>query len=634
MNREAYMNINKTKYRYLMDCLDLTEKRPIIKYTIPVPKGEEKPTDEFFDRDYPDVTISNKKFVKMIDKTANALIAFGIKKGDIVTVCQTNTPEIMYMDYALSKIGAMSNYIYPNVTADEMRYYIDELDSKYMFILDDAPIRKNVQQALKDTDIKIISSSVIESFPKMFKVIASKKMKQEIVQLNNETKWNEFIKNGKSVAAKEVEYTPKYVCSYVHTSGTSSVPKAIIETNENVNAVTENYFLDKAPTAIGKLALQTIPQFVEYGKTTNHIYFCNNFCMLITPEMDPRNYYDLVKKYKPAFTYTTPSHIRELIKRPVDMNSFVYGAIGGDGFDDVEEPFNEYMLKNKGKECILQGYGASEVSAVVAYNLPNRYKVGSLGKLAVGLTGMIIEPDTFNVLTKPNTIGELCVTGPTVTLGYAGNSKDETDKIFVKHPDGTIWVHLGDYISVDEDGFLYYHGRIKNVIARKSFKFSPKEIDDVILTIDDVLQSVTVAKYHVEDGQVPSTHIVLKENADREKTIEKIISVVNESVQEFHRPAVYKIQPDIIRTRNNKVNINALRIEDNATLPPNVIDAEIFLSADKDYDYDMKVFLNKKTDEKSVIDFIEKTAKNEKILNGKISYEFVTGESNNYIRFI
>ena len=128
------LDINKTKYRYLMDNIDLSKKQPILKYCIPVPKGEEKPTDEFYNRDYPDVTISNYKFIKMIDKVANSLVAYGIKAGDVITICQTNTPEIIYMDYALNKIGACANYIYPNVTAEEMKYYIEELNSKCLFI--------------------------------------------------------------------------------------------------------------------------------------------------------------------------------------------------------------------------------------------------------------------------------------------------------------------------------------------------------------------------------------------------------------------------------------------------------------------------------------------------------------------
>lgn len=632
---ENLMNINKTKYRYFMDNIDLSTKRTAIKYTIPVDK-EPLPDSEYFNRDYPVVDISNKKLVEMIDKTAKALLAIGVKKETVVTICQTNTPEILYMDYSLSKIGAIANYIYPNVTAEEMRYYLDELDSKYMFILDDAPIKANVKKAVNGRDIKIISSSVIESFPKLFKLIASKKAPANTEKLENEIKWEDFIKQGKRVkCVDEAPYVPKATCSYVHTSGTSKTPKAVIETNENVNCVTKNYEIDGFHHEAGKIGLQTIPQFVEYGKTTNHLYLCNGVCIVIIPEMNPKNYYDLISKFKPEYGFATPSHARELIKRPTDMSNTICLGFGGDGFDDVEEKLNKYLKENGASDCAFQGYGSTETSAVAITNLPNSHKIGSIGKPFGETKAIIVEPDTFNIINEPNKVGELCLTGPGVTNGYAGNSKEETEQVYVKHPDGLTYVHMGDYVSVDEEGFYFYHGRIKNVIARKSFKFSPKEIEDAILSHSKVAQCVVVGKYDKEEGQVPSAHIVLTDDTDREKTLNEIITIVNDNVQEFHRPTVYKIKSEIIKTRNNKININALKIEDIATIPPGISDAEITLSDDENFDYELKLFTaTENTDKEKIIAFIDSIAKNEKVLNGKIRYSFVNEKSKTYIKEI
>lgn len=622
---ENLMNTNKTKYRYFMDCIDLSVKITAIKYTIPVDK-EPLQNSEYLNRDYPVVNISNRKLIEMIDKTAKALLAIGVQKDTVVTICQTNTPEILYMDYALSKIGAIANYIYPNVTADEMMYYLDELDSKYMFILDDTPIKANVKKAVSGRDIKIISSTVIESFPKLFKLVASKKAPIATERLVNEIKWNDFIKKGKSVKdVTEASYVPNSTCSYVHTSGTSKTPKAVVETNENVNCVTKNYEIDGFHHESGRIGLQTIPQFVEYGKTTNHLYLCNGVCLVIIPEMNPKNYYDLIKKFKPEYGFATPSHARELIKRPTDMSNTVCLGFGGDGFDDIEENLNKYLKENGSSACACQGYGSTEVSAVAITNLPNQHKIGSIGKPFGETIAIIVEPDTFNVINEPNKVGELCITGPGVTNGYAGNSKDETDKVYVKHPDGLTYVHMGDYVSFDEEGFYFYHGRIKNVIARKSFKFAPKEIENAILSHSKVAQCVVVGKYDKEEGQVPSAHIVLTDDTDREKTLNEIIEIVNETVQEFHRPTVYKIKSEIIKTRNNKININALKIEDIATIPPEISDAEIALSDDENFDYELKLIAETENiDEKKIKEFIEKTAQNEKVLNGKIRYSFVT----------
>lgn len=620
----ARLNINKTKYRYFMD--NVKPEGTAIIYTIPVPKGEEKPTDEFFDRDYPDVKISYKKFIKMIDKTAAALIAYGVKKGDIVTVCHTNTPEIFYMDYALSKIGAIPNYIYPNITADEMKYFIEELDSKYVFVLDEPDIKKNMKKALEGTDIKVISSSVIDAFPPLFKKIAAKKKPVEQVEIPNEIKWAVFIRNGEKIKdVKENPYTPNDTCSFVHSSGTSGTPKAIMESNENINSVVLNFVIDEINYKQGGKCVQTIPEFVEYGKTTNHILFCNNVSNILIPEMEPKNFYDLLSKYQPEYCFATPSHARELIKRKTNMSKSELFMFGGDGFDDIEIKLNEYIKENGGNSFAFQGYGASEYSALVVCNRPKAHKIGSVGKVQGKTEYVLIVPETIDVITTPNTIGELCVTGPGMTKGYAGNSKDETEKVFVKHPDGKTYVHLGDLISIDEDGFLSYHGRIKNIIKRKSFAFSPQEIIDAILKHENVKSCMVVPRYSKEEGETPSAHIVLNDYSDCEKTLDEIKALVDENVQEFHRPTHYKIRQAIPLTKNNKNNITALKIEDTATMFDGVVSADIEAHNTSEYEFYLKVKIKSdKTDEgieKALEEHINKIAHIIKFNVGKIMYE-------------
>ena len=221
-------SIYKTKYRFLKDNLKPFPIRNILTYTIPVDK-EPKEIDGHLNRDYPAINITNINFLKMIDKVANSLVAMGVKKGDFVIMCQSNTPEAFYMDYALSKIGAIPSYVYPNITSDEMVHYIKEVDAKYIFALGEDNILSMIEDALSKCDsaneIKVISSSVIESFPGMFKMIAAKKTGpgKKFDKLKT-IKWEEFINNGNSVKAKEVPYEKNALCSITHTSGTSSLP--------------------------------------------------------------------------------------------------------------------------------------------------------------------------------------------------------------------------------------------------------------------------------------------------------------------------------------------------------------------------------------------------------------------------
>ena len=298
---------------------------------------------------------------------------------------------------------------------------------------------------------------------------------------------------------------------------------------------------------------------------------------------------------------------------------------GGDGFDDVEPDLIEYFKNNGAKVPPYQGYGASEFSAFDIINRPNEHRVGSIGKICGTANYVIVQPETTNVLTEPNTVGELCLSGVGMTKGYAGDSKKETEKVFVKHPDGKTYVHMGDYISVDEDGFFYYHGRIKNIIKRKSFAFSPQEIIDAIMQHEKVKSCMVIPRYSKEEGETPSAHIVLNDYSDTTKTLEEIKALVNENVQEFHRPTHYKIRTAIPLTKNNKNNITALKIEDTATMFNGVISADIEAHNTSEYEFLLKIKINSDKSDNEIIEALEKhinkIAGIIKFNVGKIKYE-------------
>ena len=146
------------------------------------------------------------------------------------------------MDYALNKIGAVPSYIYPNITKEEIQYFINEVEAKYIFTIDEQNILKNVLAATENIKIeKIIVSPVLQSFPKWFKLIA--KLPRTF---NNEKiiiMWDDLLKlNVKDI--KENEYIVNDLCCLMHTSGTTSVSKAVMQSNENINATSKNYYKD------------------------------------------------------------------------------------------------------------------------------------------------------------------------------------------------------------------------------------------------------------------------------------------------------------------------------------------------------------------------------------------------------
>ena len=624
--KENLLNINKTKCRYLMDNANKFLDKTAITYAIPIEKGPTPDDSVDLNRIYKDIKITKRELIKNIDLTADALRSMGIRKGDIVTICSSNTPETIYMDYALNKIGAVSNYVYPNITSDEMKYFINEVNAKYLFILDEPNIRRMVIEACGDTGVKkIIASSVLESFPKLFQTIANSKNKEQKIHDDRIIEWKDFIKMGKENKgiAVECDYEENAISCLMHTSGTTSTPKAVMQCNKNINAIVRNYELANQNWIPGKKYLQVLPIFVSYGSSTFHVMFCANIDIIIIPEMNPKNFPGLVKKYHPNYLAATPSHWGALLKSKVitdkDLSYFEAIGTGGDGFASIEDRLLSYLRQHGCNKVVYDGYGSTEVSAVAVANLANNYKKGSLGKPVGKVNIGVFDPETGEKL-EIDEVGEFAISGDTVTLGYY-NDSETTKEVFRKHNDGQIWVHMGDLGKIDKDGFCHYEGRIKNVIARRSFKFSPSNEEKEIESIDNVLRCRIVAMPSKEEGQVPSAHIILDNYDLARDTLDLIIKHVNENIQELHRPVVYKIRKEIPKTKNNKDNLNALKIEDLATLMPGVLKSEISVINDENYDYGLVVEINPEIvqiDPTDIHGYVEKFIK-EKMIEQKIA---------------
>lgn len=115
--------------------------------------------------------------------------------------------------------------------------------------------------------------------------------------------------------------------------------------------------------------------------------------------------------------------------------------------------------------------------------------------------------------------GEICMTGPSVMLGYYNNDT-ANQEVLRMHSDGQVWMHSGDLGHMDEDGFLYIDGRIKRmIINHMCFKIFAPVVEDAIHAVPEVEKCCVVGAEDIVNrvGQVPVAFVIAKENADKDK---------------------------------------------------------------------------------------------------------------------
>ena len=467
----GYDSIDKRWLQYYDENDILTElpKMSIYEYL------REKNKDNLSEKaiDYLGHTMTYKELFVKIDKVEKSLRNMGIKKGDVVTVFSVTTPELIFLFYALNKIGAVPNMIDPRNVKNVIEKCVKDTASSVVFVLDAVyPMLKESIDAL-DFEKTIIMPAV-ESAPIHIKGIAKLKNKSNINYNNNLIKWNDFIKGNCSPLSedrKQNNLDLDNAAVIVYTSGsTSGVPKGVILTNDNLNAVVSEYPALKLEINQNQTILNIMPPFIAYGVTCGiHLPLCSGMKSVLIPKFKPQELPSLIKKHKPQNFMGVPAHFSAILDSPeLEKENLEYlknpSAGGAPLSKKLENEINHYLNIHNCNETIKKGYGMTELSssAISSHRLAN--SIGSVGVPLIKNNVSIFEPDTDKELLNGEE-GEICITGPSIMKGYVSNP-EEQKKVKKSHSDGSIWVHTGDLGYINENGELFISGRIKNVIQR------------------------------------------------------------------------------------------------------------------------------------------------------------------------
>lgn len=429
-------------------------------------------------------TITFKQLFKNIVAVERAFLAQGVCEGDIVTVLIPNMPEAVYIFYALSKIGAISNMVDPRTSTEGIRDYIDETKSKIIVIIDVAISKVvNIRKQLPYVE-RIISVSPSESFPLALKILYKIGNRTQII--DDVMQWNIFLKAGKtyeidSITVRGVANKPVMI---VHTGGTTGSPKGVVLSNLNINAIAFQSMRFPTDLQARHTWLDIMPPFIAYGIGTGlHFPLIVGMTVILVPKFDADKFDELLIKHKPNHISGVPSHWYTIINSKAmqkqNMSYLISAAVGGDTMDErLEENSNDFLKFHQCKYKITKGYGMTETNGSVCRTLNDNNPIGSVGVPFTHTVIAIFSRETGEELPY-NEVGEICMYGPSVMLGYYNNA-EETSRIKRFH-NGHEWIHSGDLGYMTEDGNVYVLNRVKRIIIRyDGFKIFPSQIEKVI----------------------------------------------------------------------------------------------------------------------------------------------------------
>lgn len=430
--------------------------------------------------------VSYYDFIEDVHLVARSLYARGVRPGDRVTICMPNTPQAVVMLYALNRIGAVANMIHPLSGEEQIIHYINDSKSVMcLTLLQFYPKFARIMNRLNLRDLLICD--ITDGLAGVKKVLFPFTRK-DVAKLPSDASallWKDFIKEGKRFKGSYIyKGQSNDVAVILYSGGTTGISKGILLTNLNFNALALQTGVAGDCVYFGHTMLSIMPLFHGFGLGVciHTMLYWGCTCILV-PQFDVKSYCKLLKQYKPNYIAGVPTLYEALLRideaQELDLSQLEGIFSGGDSLSvELKKKVDEFLRAHGSKEQVREGYGTTE--CVTASCLTPR-KIAKEGSIGVPF------PDTYYKIVIPSTqdevpyetIGEICISGPSVMVGYMDNPK-ETAQTLQIHDDGQIWLHTGDLGYMDEEGYVYFKQRLKRMIITSGYNVYPSQVENAI----------------------------------------------------------------------------------------------------------------------------------------------------------
>lgn len=452
--------------------------------------------------EYGSTTFTYTQLLELIDTTADAFLTAGIEKGDVISVCIPDIPAFTISIYATSKIGAKASIINCDEGSLSINSLLRNTHSKMLII--DSLRQADTKQILNDTEVNaLVYARRLDylSLTGRLKLFTY----TDINLLNRYFLSKELISNRIPVFLWETllgRMTSKYItrvecesCSsdgescaiYYHSGGAAGVPKTIMVSSKAINEIAQRSASVLSAIESDDRALAYVDNAYPSGFcASKHTHLCYGNTIVLIPKYKNQDFLSVVDSTKASMVYAYPSVLMTLcdIDRSRNKNlSHLHTVIStGAVFQgDEKQEFIKFMDGKSVNVRILEIYGLSEASSVCAFSLSD---IGTDKTLGIPLPGVLINVIDESTMAEKayGEKGEICVYTPGAMIGYL-DDEDGTNRILHKHRDGRIWIHTGDIGHKDEEGFVYFDGKLKRCLDIAGVHVYPSVIEDTIRSV-------------------------------------------------------------------------------------------------------------------------------------------------------
>ncbi|MGK3135063.1 long-chain-fatty-acid--CoA ligase FadD [Pantoea trifolii] len=501
---------------------------------------------------------------RQLEKQSRAFAAWlqqglGLKQGDRVALMMPNLLQYPVALFGVLRAGMVVVNVNPLYTPRELKHQL--VDSGASAIVIVSNFAHTLEKVVAETPIKHVmltrmgdqlapvKATLVNFVVKYVKKLVPK------YHLPGAVPFRSALSQGEQMTYQRPTVTNDDLAFLQYTGGTTGVAKGAMLTHRNMQAN-----LEQTKATYGKLlrpgkeqVVTALPLYHIFALTVNGLLFLDlgGTNLLIT---NPRDIPGFVKELS-KFPFTAITGVNTLFNallndanfNKLDFSTLRLSAGGGMA---VQKAVAERWEKLTG-HYLLEGYGLTECSPLVSVNPYDiTCHTGSIGLPVPSTDVRIVDDEDKDV--APGEPGELCIRGPQVMVGY-WQRVDATDEVLKNG-----WLHTGDIVTVDSEGFIRIVDRKKDMILVSGFNVYPNEIEDVLMQHEKVREAAAIGVPSDLSGEAVKVCIVKK---DPSLTKEEVLDHCRRQLTGYKVPKIIEFRDELPKTNVGKILRRELRDE-------------------------------------------------------------------------
>ncbi len=497
----------------------------------------------FYGRD-----VSYQELNTMIDRAAWGLVGLGVERGDRVAIHMENCPQFVIAYFAIQRAGGAVVAVNPMFKGAELEFEMNDAGVKTFIGLD--VFYPEVEKIRGRTPLKnVILTSMKDFLPSDPLLPVPEEAKEEKRSFPNTIDFMTLIGQSKDSPICYVTDLKKDLALLQYTGGTTGTPKG---------AMISHYALANA--ALGAMHWYHFREDDVYLGVTPFFHVMGQTVLMATPLVSggrivilTRFVPDVVARavthYRCTYWVGATTMIIALLNLPnvaeYDFSSFRFIWTGG---ASISVELQKKLEELAPRAMIGEGYGLSEViSQGGACTPPYRYRPGFVGTPQLNVDMKIMDQETGTRELGPNEAGEIVIKAAAMMLGY-WNKPEETKEML---RDG--WLHTGDTGLMDEEGYIKFLGRTRELIKSSGFSVFPAEVEDLLYRHPAIKEAAVIGVTDAYRGESVKAFVVLKDEYVGKATEKEILDWSKDNMAAYKRPKFVEFRKELPKSNAGKI---------------------------------------------------------------------------------